>query len=51
MQMSQLEEKMAAPGFYQSDYEHIQEMGNKLAEVQEQLDQAYTRWDELEAAR
>ena len=49
LQLSGLSEQMAAPGFYQSGYEQVQEVSRKLAEVQEQLENAYARWDELEA--
>ncbi len=49
VQLSELEEQMAAPGFYQSDYEQVQLVSQKLAEVQAQLEKAFARWDELEA--
>ena len=49
IQLSGLSEQMAVPGFYQSGYEQVQEVSRKLAEVQEQLENAYARWDELEA--
>jgi ATP-binding cassette subfamily F protein uup len=47
-QQSQLEEQMSAPGFYQSDYEKVQLVSQKLAEVQGQLEAAFERWSELE---
>ena len=48
-QQTELEAQMSAPGFYQSDYEQIQLVGQKLAEVQQQLEQAYARWSTLES--
>ena len=48
-QQSDLETQMAAPGFYQSDYEQVQTATRKLAEVQKKLEQAYDRWSELES--
>ena len=48
-QQTELEAQMSAPGFYQSDYEQIQLVGQKLAEVQHQLEQAYARWSTLES--
>jgi ATP-binding cassette subfamily F protein uup len=47
-QQSQLEEQMSAPGFYHSDYEKVQLVSQKLAEVQGQLEAAFERWSELE---
>jgi ATP-binding cassette subfamily F protein uup len=47
-QQSELEEQMSQPGFYQSDYEQVQEATEKLAEVQRQLELAFARWGELE---
>ncbi|MCP4044617.1 MAG: ATP-binding cassette domain-containing protein, partial [Gammaproteobacteria bacterium] len=48
---SQLEEQLAAPGFYQSGHEQIQRVTGELAEVLEKLEAAYDRWDELEALK
>jgi len=48
---SQLEEQLAAPGFYQSSHEKIQPVTRELAEVLEKLEAAYDRWDELEALK
>jgi ATP-binding cassette subfamily F protein uup len=48
---SELEEQMAAPGFYQSDYEQVQIVTQKLTEVQQKLEQAYDRWSELENSK
>ena len=48
-QQTELEAQMSAPGFYQSDYEQIQLVVQKLAEVQQQLEQAYARWSTLES--
>jgi len=47
-ELSQLAEQMAAPGFYQSDYESVQRVTLELTEVQNQLEAAFNRWHELE---
>jgi len=47
----QLEEQLAAPGFYQSDHEEVQRVTRELAQVMEKLEVAYDRWDELEALK
>ena len=47
-QQSELGEQMSQPGFYQSEYEQVQEATEKLAEVQRQLELAFARWGELE---
>ncbi len=49
-QISQLEAQMAAPGFFESDFEKVQRATHQLADVQSQLNTAFARWDELEAA-
>ncbi|RBP48868.1 ATP-binding cassette domain-containing protein [Arenicella xantha] len=53
--ISGLEEKiekltlsMAAPEFYQQDAQTIAKVGGELKEMQDQLEQAYSRWEELE---
>jgi ATP-binding cassette subfamily F protein uup len=48
-QQSLLQEKMSAPGFYQSGYQEIQQVTNELANLQTELEKAYARWDALEA--
>ena len=48
-QQSELEEKMAASGFYQSNYEEIQLVTQELAAIQAQLEAAFERWDVLES--
>jgi uncharacterized coiled-coil DUF342 family protein len=40
---------MAAAGFYKSDHERIKKVSQELAQVQQQLERAFSRWDELEA--
>ena len=45
----QLEEQLAAPGFYQSDHEEVRRVTRELARLLEKLEAAYQRWDELEA--
>jgi ATP-binding cassette subfamily F protein uup len=47
-QQSQLEEKMATPGFYQSGYEEIQSVTQEMSKIQQQLETHYARWDALE---
>jgi ATP-binding cassette subfamily F protein uup len=47
-QQAQLEEKMSAPGFYQSDHEEVQRVLGELTQVQGQLEAAFERWDALE---
>jgi len=47
-QQSQLEEIMSVPGFYQFDHERVRRISTELAEVQERLETAFKRWDELE---
>ena len=44
-----LTEKMAQPEFYQQDQKVVADTGNQLKELQEQLDQCFVRWEELEA--
>ena len=50
-QQTELETQMAAPGFYQSDYEQVQIATLELAEVQKKLERAYDRWSELETSK
>ncbi len=44
-----LAESMADPAFYQSDPEVVREATGKMQSIQARLDDAFTRWDELEA--
>jgi hypothetical protein len=39
---------MAAPAFYQQDSAEITRVVNQLKEMQDELTQAYHRWEELE---
>lgn len=41
--------KMAKPEFYQQDKSIVSQTGNDLKELQDQLDQCFSRWEELEA--
>ena len=50
-QQTRLEKRISEPGFYQSDRETIRLVMQELAQVQEQLDAAFNRWSELEAAK
>ena len=47
-QITQLTATMADSDFYQQDQSVIAQSGTKLNELQELLDQAYARWEELE---
>jgi ATP-binding cassette subfamily F protein uup len=48
-QQSELEGRLADPGFYQSSPEDIQRVTLQLAEVHSQLEDCYQRWSELES--
>jgi len=50
-QQAQLEQQISRPGFYQSDQESIRIALQELATVQSQLETAFDRWGELEAAK
>jgi ATP-binding cassette subfamily F protein uup len=50
-QQALLEKRISEPGFYQSNREEIRLVMQELAQVQEQLEAAFVRWDELEAAK
>ena len=47
-QQSRLEQKMSTPEFYKSDQEKVQLVSREFADVKQQLENAYSRWDELE---
>ena len=46
--VTQLQETMADPDFYQQDQQTVANAGAELNKTQEALDQAYARWEELE---
>jgi ATP-binding cassette subfamily F protein uup len=48
-QQSELETRMAVPGFFESGFEEVQRATRELAQIQQHLETAYARWDELEA--
>ncbi len=50
-QQSQLGDKLSEPGFYQSEPQEIQRVTQQMADLQSELEAAYSRWDELEARR
>ena len=50
-QQSQLGQKLSEPGFYQSEPQEIQRVTQQMADLQSELEAAYSRWDELEARR
>jgi len=45
-----LAERMSRPGFYQGGAEEIEKISGELHDVQELLEAAFKRWDELEGA-
>jgi len=48
---AQLEQRISAPGFYQSEQDEVRKVLQELASVQAQLEAAFDRWSELEAAK
>jgi len=48
VKIEELTNEMAKPEFYQQDQAVIASAGNELKELQEQLDQCFVRWEELE---
>jgi len=42
---------MADPAFYQQDSDEIARSAARLKELDEELQQAYARWEELEGKR
>lgn len=46
--ISDIQNTMAAPEFYQQDQNTIKQAQDKLEETQQQLDTAYQRWEELD---
>jgi ATP-binding cassette subfamily F protein uup len=51
IQQAQLEKQISEPGFYQSDRDSIRKVMQELEDLQVQLEAAFARWSELEAAR
>ncbi len=49
IQQQELETLMGETDFYQQDYQAIQKVNEKLAVLTQQLEKAYSRWDELES--
>ncbi len=49
MEQHRLSEAMAAPAFYQGDRAGIARTASRLKELEQELAQAYRRWEELEA--
>ena len=47
-EQTRLEKQMSEPGFYQSDHEKIRQVTAELAQVQAQMEAAFSRWAELE---
>jgi len=48
-QIETLTNDMADPAFYQQDQALIADTGNKLKALQDELDNCFNRWEELEA--
>jgi ATP-binding cassette subfamily F protein uup len=51
IQQAQLEKQISEPGFYQSDRDRVRKVMQELQDLQVQLEAAFARWSELEAAR
>lgn len=49
--ISQLSAQTCAPDFYQQDAETIKKVTNQLADLEQQLEEKFNRWDELEAKK
>lgn len=47
-QISDINSTMAEPGFYEQDNNSINKIVSQLREAESKLEQAYSRWDELE---
>jgi ATP-binding cassette subfamily F protein uup len=50
-EQSQLQQKFAEPGFYQQSGAEIAKVTNRLESLHEELQNAYTRWEELEVLK
>ena len=48
---SELHDLVSQPGFYEKQQEEVAKTLAKLAGVEQQLEQAYSRWDELESLK
>jgi len=49
-QQAELEARMAEPGFYQADFRDVQQVTDRLAQVQKELESVFDRWAELDEA-
>jgi len=49
--INQLSEQTCAPDFYQQDAETIKKVTTELADLEQQLEEKFNRWDELEAKK
>jgi len=48
VKIEELTNEMGKPGFYQQEQSVVASVGNQLKELQEQLDNCFARWEELE---
>ena len=46
--IAEMETRMGDPGFFQQDHSQVTEVTQELANLQQLLEQKYSRWDELE---
>ena len=46
-----MQEKVAKPDFFNQSHEETQNVLQKMAEVEQQLETAFERWEELEAMK
>ena len=49
IQVGEITELISQPGFYKSERAEIEKTEQRLADVQQQLNQSYQRWEELDA--
>ena len=49
VRQQELFQMMSAPDFYRSDSQQIANMQAELADVEKQLELAFTRWEDLES--
>lgn len=49
--VQELQETISEPEFYNQDQKKVSDVLNLLAETEQQLEQAYARWDELESMK
>ncbi len=50
-EINQLSEQTCEPDFYQKDADTIKQVTTRLVELEQQLEEKFNRWDELEAKK